>query len=162
MLRPGKICREVYLPRGVWYDLHSGARLNGPQHVLADARLDMPMPLYARGGAIIPSGPAMQWSDQHPLNRLTLDIYLDDRGSAEGSLYEDDGQSYEYESGQLCRTSYRCEVDRQRGISSIHAQREGSYVPARRSIAVRLHHSAGLAETELPIDTGEWRIELAT
>jgi alpha-glucosidase len=162
VLRPGKVCREVYLPHGVWYDLRSSERLSGAQHVLADAPLDMPMPLYARGGAIIPCGPAMQWSDQHPLDQLTLDIYLDDRGSAEGSLYEDDGRSFEYESGQRCRTSYRCEVDRQRGISSIHAQREGSYVPARRSVAIRLHHSAGLAEAELQVDTGEWRIELAT
>jgi alpha-glucosidase len=162
VLRPGKVCREVYLPHGVWYDLHSGARLNGPQHVLADARLDRPMPLYARGGAIIPCGPALQWSDHYPLGRLTLDIYPDDRGSAEGSLYEDDGRSFDYEAGQICRTSYRCEVDRQRGISSIQALREGNYVPARRVIAIRLHHGAGLAETELPIDTGEWRIELAT
>jgi alpha-glucosidase len=162
VLRPGKVCREVYLPRGIWCDLRSGERLSGPRHVLADARLDIPMPLYARGGAIVPCGPPMQWSDEHPLDRLTLDIYPDDQGSAEGSLYEDDGRSYDYEAGQLCRTSYRCETDRQRGISSIYAQREGSYVPARRAIAIRLHDRAGLAETELPVDSGEWRIELAT
>jgi alpha-glucosidase len=160
VLRPGKICREVYLPHGLWYDTRSGERLSGPRHVLADARLDLPMPLYARGGAIIPSGPPLQWSDQQPLDRLTLDIYPDNRGSAAGSLYEDDGLSFDYEAGQFCRTSYRCETDHQRGISSIQARREGSYVPARRALVIRLHHQAGLDQAELPIDTGEWRIEI--
>ncbi|HEU5103652.1 MAG TPA: TIM-barrel domain-containing protein [Roseiflexaceae bacterium] len=161
VLRPGKVCREVYLPEGAWYDLRSERRLNGPGHVLADARLDMPIPLYARAGAIIPSGPPMQWSDQRPLDRLTLDIYPDAQGYAEGRLYEDDGCSFAYEQGHSCQSRYRCEVDLRGGKGILSAQRAGAYAPADRAVDIHLHHADGITQAELPADNGEWRIELA-
>ncbi len=122
ILRPGKVCREVYVPTGLWYDLRSGKRLSGPQHVLAAADLAMPMPLYARGGAVIPSGPVLAWADERPLAPLTVDIYPDEDGAAEGMLYEDDGVSFAYEQGICCHTTYQCHVDRINGVSVLRAR----------------------------------------
>jgi alpha-glucosidase len=161
VLRPGKVCREVYLPPGSWYDLRSGERLAGSRHILAQAELEAPMPLYARGGAIIPSGPAMAWADERSLDRLTLDIYPDDDGAAEGVLYEDDGVSSGYEQGVFCRTVYQCRDDRTSGVPVLLARREGAYVPAPRSIAIRLHGAGAVRTVELPMDEGDWRVELA-
>jgi alpha-glucosidase len=160
VLRPGKMCREVYLPDGVWYDVRSGERLLGPRQVLAEAELDAPMPLYARGGAVIPSGSVMQWTNERPLDRLTLDIYPDDDGAAEGRLYEDDGVSLAYEQSSYCRTIYQCRVDRTSGASVLFARREGAYVPAARSVEIRLHGAGAVRRVELPSDEGDSRVEL--
>jgi alpha-glucosidase len=159
-LRPGKVCREVYLPPGSWYDLRSGERLAGARHVLAQAELDAPMPLYGRGGAIIPSGPVIAWADERPLDQLTLDIYPDDDGAAEGLLYEDDGVSFAYQQGFFCRTVYQCRLDRTNGVPVLLARREGAYVPAPRSITIRLHGVGAVGGTELPSDEGDWQVEL--
>jgi alpha-glucosidase len=160
VLRPGKVCREVYLPEGLWYDLRSGERFAGPRHVLAEAELTMPMPLYARGGAVIPSGPAMQWVDERQLDRLTLDIYPDEHGATTGQLYEDDGVSTAYEQGSCCRTVYQCHSDPARGATVLHARREGSYVPAARSVAIRLHGVGAVRHAEVATDSGDWQVGL--
>jgi alpha-glucosidase len=160
ILRPGKVCREVYILEGIWYDLRSGERLAGPRYMLAQADLDAPMPLYARGGAIIPSGPVMAWTDERPLDRLTLDIYPDDDGAAEGLLYEDDGVSFAYEQGSCCRTVYQCRIDRSSGAAVLQARREGTYVPAVRSVEIRLHGAGAVRRAELPSDQGDWLFEL--
>jgi alpha-glucosidase len=159
VLRPGKACREVYLPAGVWYDLRSGEQLAGPRHILAAAELAAPMPLYARGGAIIPTGPALQWTDERPLDRLTLDIYLDDDGAAEGVFYEDDGRSMAYEQGASCRTQYRCQIDQTTGKQIVSSARVGSYTPAVRSIEIRLWTQDGRRCAELAEDSGDWQLE---
>src|SRR4051794_11133861 len=49
----GQTARHVYLPAGTWYDWHTGERLAGEQPVLTPTPLDR-IPLYARGGAVIP------------------------------------------------------------------------------------------------------------
>ena len=98
--------------------------------------------------------------DQRPLDPLTLDIYPNEQGAAEGRLYEDDGRSFAYETGQFCVTLYRCQQDVAQGRWIIEARREGAYTPARRAVLVRLHSSAGLHHHELPADEEQWRIEL--
>jgi alpha-glucosidase len=103
----------------------------------------------------------MQWSDQRRLDRLTLDIYPDGLGYAEGRLYEDDGHSFAYQEGHYCHSLYRCEVNHQHGTGILHAERAGAYTPPDRAIEVRLHHATGIAQAELPDDTREWQIELA-
>jgi alpha-glucosidase len=160
ILRPGKVCREVYLPAGIWYDLRSGERLAGPRQLLAEARLEALLPLYARGGAVIPGGPVMQWIGERPLDRLTLDVYLDENGVAEGLLYEDDGMSFDYEQGSCCRTFYQCRADAATGAPVLHARREGAYVPPARSVAIRLHRAGDIRLAELPADQGDWQVAL--
>jgi alpha-glucosidase len=160
VLRPSRVCREVYLPAGVWYDIRSGERLVGPRHVLAEAQLDQPIPLYARGGAIIPSGPPLQWIDERPLDRLRLDVYPDAHGAAEGWLYDDDGRSLAYEHGASCRTYYHCWIDHPSGKQIVSSARTGTYTPGIRSVELQLHTDGGVHSNELPDDCGEWQIEL--
>ena len=79
--------RKVYLPAGEWFDYWTGERLNGNRWISVEAPLDT-MPLYVRGGAIIPLSPDMQYTTQHPWNPLTLDIYPYE--SSEFTLYDGD------------------------------------------------------------------------
>jgi alpha-glucosidase len=132
--RPGQEQRAVYLPEGVWYDWWTGQELAGPAHLLAHAPLEK-LPLYVRAGAILPSGPEMNFADEKPLDPLTLDLYP---GAGAFTLYEDDGHTFEYERGQFCVTTYRLSRT-DSAITFEIGPREGAYTPAPRRVNLRLH-----------------------
>lgn len=92
---------SVYLPQGAWIDHWQGTVVK----VGADGRfLDYPvtldrLPIFVRAGAIIPMYPAALYDGQVPRDTLTLDIYPD--GTSEFALYEDDGTTRAYQSGEF-------------------------------------------------------------
>jgi alpha-D-xyloside xylohydrolase len=57
------------------------------------------MPLFIRAGAIIPFGPAMQYTGETPADPITLCVYAGADGAF--TLYEDDGVTYGYERGEF-------------------------------------------------------------
>ena len=89
--------RMLYLPDSpVWYDFWSGASVKGGQDVDAEAPLDR-IPLFVRAGSIIPLGPEIEYADQKPAGPIELRIF---RGAnAKFDLYEDEGDTYNYEKG---------------------------------------------------------------
>lgn len=131
---PGREHRAVYLPAGEWYDWWTDEVIAGPAHLLAYAPLER-MPLYARAGAIIPSGPAMNYTGECPLDPLTLDLYP---GAGAFTLYEDDGLSFAYEQGQCCTTGYSLQRTADQLVFEIGA-RAGAYVPPQRRLVIRVH-----------------------
>ena len=87
----------VYLPAGaVWYDLRSGVRYDGGQTVTVDASLDS-CPVFAKAGSIIPIGPDVQYASEKPWDNLEIRVYKGADGSF--TLYEDEGDNYNYEKG---------------------------------------------------------------
>jgi alpha-glucosidase len=101
----GQRSRRVYLPEGTWYDFWTGARLEGNSEVTADAPLER-MPLYVRAGSVLPMAPVMQHTGEWPPEALRLRVYP---GNGESWLYEDDGQSMAFQSGELQITRFACE-----------------------------------------------------
>ena len=90
--------RDVYLPKQCgWYDLYTGAFYKGGRTIVADAPYDR-IPVFVREGAIIPFGPAMEWSDEKPAELINLYVYAGKDG--EFTLYEDEGTNYNYEKGK--------------------------------------------------------------
>ncbi|MGB6868442.1 MAG: TIM-barrel domain-containing protein [Acidobacteriaceae bacterium] len=94
----GATSRSVYLPPAPgWYDFWTGEQLKGDQTLLAPAPLDR-MPLYVKAGSILPLGPAVEYATEEPNAPLELRIY---RGAdADFTLYQDEGDSYDYEKGE--------------------------------------------------------------
>ncbi len=93
--------REVYLPAGVrWYDFFTGQVYDGGQQITAAAPLEH-MPIFVKEGAIVPTGPKIQYTDQKPREPLTLFVYTGRDGHF--ALYEDDGTSNAYRQGQWSR-----------------------------------------------------------
>jgi len=131
--RPGVEYRAVYLPEGVWYDWWTHERHEGPTHILAHAPLER-MPLYLRAGAILPMQPVMQYVDQHPITELTLKVAP---GDGEFTLYEDDGYSFEYETGAWRTTTIRSRQMHETVALDIITQ-AGTWTPPKRSILVEL------------------------
>ena len=98
--------RPVYLPRRVatirqtlsWYDFWTGERHSGGQTILADAPLET-MPVFVRAGSIIPVGPDIQFTGDQPDAPLELWVYPGQDGQF--TLYEDEGDNYNYEQGHF-------------------------------------------------------------
>jgi len=55
------------------------------------------MPLFVREGAIVPFGPAVQYTGEKPTDPITLYVYTGQDGKFE--LYEDENTNYNYEKG---------------------------------------------------------------
>lgn len=155
--RPGVQYRHVYLPEGGWYDFWSG-ELQTESNLLVHAPLEV-LPLYVRAGTILPLGPVMQYSDELPLDRLTLEIYLDSSGNAQGQLYEDDGQSFAYTQGESCTTTFKVTTSFN-GERYLQVQRSGSYQPPRRTIEIRLHSATGLILYQAEETGSQWELKL--
>jgi alpha-D-xyloside xylohydrolase len=66
--------RKVYLPPGTWVDYWTKDICKGPVWRQIEAPLET-LPLYIRGGAILPYGPLCQYVDEKLLDPLTLEIY---------------------------------------------------------------------------------------
>ncbi|MBP8778062.1 MAG: DUF5110 domain-containing protein, partial [Bacteroidaceae bacterium] len=89
--------RSVYLPKGAeWYDFWTGDRYAGGQTV-EKATLINSMPLYVKAGTILPWGPKVQYSGEKKWDDLELRIY--EGANASFTLYEDEGDNYNYENG---------------------------------------------------------------
>jgi alpha-D-xyloside xylohydrolase len=93
---PAATDRQIYLPRGRWYDFFTGAATDGGSAVDAIAPLER-LPLYVRAGSILPLGPDMEWSTEKPEDPIELRIYPGADGDF--SLYEDENDNYNYEKG---------------------------------------------------------------
>lgn len=89
--------QAVYLPEGSgWYDFWSGRRYRGGQTIQTAAPLSL-IPLFVRAGSIVPLGDPVQSTAQEPTDTLEVRVYAGAPGSFE--LYEDEGDSYDYEHG---------------------------------------------------------------
>jgi alpha-glucosidase/alpha-D-xyloside xylohydrolase len=89
--------RQVYLPRGTWYDFWMHERIDGGREVTREVDLET-MPLYVRAGTILPLGPVKQHTAEISNQPLSLLIYPGRDGAL--LLYEDDGKSFDYRRGE--------------------------------------------------------------
>ncbi len=93
----GATSRQVYLPRGDWYDWWTHARTTGGRLVTRAVDLAT-MPIYVRAGAIIPLDPVRQYTSQPVSEPTTLQVFPGADGQY--TLYDDDGISQDYLSGK--------------------------------------------------------------
>lgn len=118
----GARSREVYLPEGsVWYDFYSGRSYSGGEKIVADAPYER-MPLFVRGGSIVPMGPDMEWCDEKQPE--VIDLYVYAGADCQFTLYEDDGLTYGYERGERSEITFFW-TDSEREL--IIGERDGEY-----------------------------------
>ena len=88
---------DVYLPKqNAWYDFWSEKRFNGGQTVSTPASLDI-IPVFVKEGSIIPLGKVVQ-STKEKQDVLEIRVYTGK--NATFTLYEDEGDNYNYEKGK--------------------------------------------------------------
>jgi len=89
----GGTSRDVYLPKGDWYDWWTNEKLTGGRVVTRAVDLAT-MPIYVRAGAIVPVDPVRQYAGEPVTEPTTLRVY---RGAdGDFTLYDDDGIGQEY------------------------------------------------------------------
>lgn len=88
---------EVYLPSGnKWYNYWTNEDFDGGQKLKIKTSLDR-IPLFVRAGSIIPIGPDVQYTNEKIWDNLIINVYPGADGTF--TLYEDEGDNYNYESG---------------------------------------------------------------
>jgi alpha-D-xyloside xylohydrolase len=95
----GATSRSVYLPAGTWYDFWTGSTIMGGTTTTASAPLSQ-LPIHVRGGSILPMGPMIQYATQSA-DPLEIRVYAG--ADASFTIYEDEGDTYNYETGQYAQ-----------------------------------------------------------
>ena len=94
---------NVYLPKSAdWFDFWTGKQFKGGQTVKTAAPLDR-IPLFVKAGSIIPMGKIIQ-STAEKSDTLEIRIYKGANGGF--TLYEDEGDNYNYEKGKYSTISF--------------------------------------------------------
>ncbi|OVA18456.1 Glycoside hydrolase [Macleaya cordata] len=114
------------LPNGIWLRFD-----------FDDSHPDLPT-LHLQGGSIIPVGPPLQHvGEANVTDDLTLIVALDQHGKAEGFLFEDEGDGYEFNEGGYLLTYYVAEL--QSSVVTIKVSKtEGSWRRPKRRLHVQL------------------------
>ena len=111
-----------YLPKGAnWYDFWTGKLYKGGQNVTLTTSLDR-VPMFVRAGSILPLGPEMQYVGEKAWDNLEIRVYPGADG--EFTLYEDEGDNYNYEKGYHSEIIFHWN-DRTRTLSI--SARQGGY-----------------------------------
>ena len=111
-----------YLPKGAtWYDFWTGQRYQGGKDVTLETTFDR-VPMFVRAGSILPLGPEMQYVGEKTWENLELRVYPGADGSF--TLYEDEGDSYNYEKGAYSTVTFKWN-DKTRTLTI--GQRQGEY-----------------------------------
>ncbi|XP_072737067.1 neutral alpha-glucosidase AB isoform X1 [Ciconia boyciana] len=90
---------QVYLPgKGeVWYDVTSHQKHHAPQTLYVPVTMSS-VPVFQRGGTVVPRQERVRRSTECMRgDPFTLYVALSPQGTAEGDLFLDDGQSFDYE-----------------------------------------------------------------
>jgi alpha-D-xyloside xylohydrolase len=90
--------KEVYLPKGDWFNYWTNKKVAGNRKVTVEAAFNS-TPIFIKAGSIIPTGPKIQFATQEIKEPLLLKIYPGKDASY--ILYLDDNESYDYENGEF-------------------------------------------------------------
>ena len=134
IFEPGAKMRRVFLPRGTWYDFWTEERTDGGREVERPVDLET-IPLYVRAGSILPLGPVKQYAAEKSDESLSVRIYPGGDGSF--LLYEDDGTSFGYRSGEWMGMQMTWNEVR-RTLTVALAEGSRMLAPERRDLEVRL------------------------
>jgi len=97
--------REVYFPRGEWYDWDYGYRYEGGRSYTVYAPQNR-IPVFARGGSIIPMTNQVYNTKDIDWKHIDLKIYPN--GKCCFDMFTDDGISYDFERGGFTITHIEC------------------------------------------------------
>lgn len=90
------------LPKGIWEELSL---------IKGDTKGKYQSTLKMRGGAIIPVGKVIQNVNENSFDPLTLIVCLDNEGKAEGTLYWDKGEGWEFQKGDYKLFSFEAGLE---------------------------------------------------
>lgn len=94
----GQVTRKVVLPKGKWYDFYTGEFAGEGTVITVTPGLDK-IPVYVKDGGVIPMMPAMLHAPKLG-EKIDLEIRYYGEKPGQYLLYDDDGETFNYEKGQ--------------------------------------------------------------
>jgi alpha-glucosidase len=137
VLREAMTVREVYLPKGDWYDFWSGRLIAGGTSIRVPVTLSS-LPIFVRAGAFVFRQPVVQHTGEMPGQPLQVTVYPS--ASSERWLYEDDGATPAYEKGAFARRRFSQKTT-PGGAPAVDVEvgaPEGSWRPAARDLILSI------------------------
>jgi len=126
---------DSYLPEGIYFDFFTGVCYRGGKKV-SFFRNYSGIPVLAKAGAILPMN-----GDEYSGNGVDLPLRLLVKvfAGADGSfvMYEDDGETMEYEKGKYALT--KMQLDWQKGVLSLQQNDSFALLPPNRSVTIELN-----------------------
>jgi len=105
----GEKSRKVELPPGRWFDFYTGMSAGNGETITVEATLGK-IPLYVRDGGLIPLIEKRRQSPM-PGQTLALEVRAYGNAPAEFVLYDDDGETYDFEKGAYSLTRLKTVTD---------------------------------------------------
>lgn len=119
----GETARKVVLPTGNWYDFYTGAYVGNGEIITVKPGLET-IPVFVRDGGIVPLMPPLLHA---PKAGQKVDLEIRHYGEKEGlfRLYDDDGETYNYEKGEYTWRTIRVSRQREAWQGTISAPETG-------------------------------------
>ena len=131
----------VWLPAGEWFERDSGANFHGPVTVEREFSISQ-IPLYVKGGSIIPMQPAMSYTGEKPVDPLILTVFpLQNGQTSKYRLYDDAGDTPGYQQEEFAWTPIQADLNADGAILTLSvAPTVGHYagMPTERAYELRL------------------------
>ena len=141
----------VHLPPGTWYDYWTGDQIKSgkpagqvdleqrdkviaQKPLMVTPTLDQ-LPVYVRGGSILPIAPLTQSTSETPNGPLILRVFpltpgFDSQAEVcAGEVYTDDGHTLSFRNGEFARIHFSCSVAADGAITVQIAKQEGTWKP---------------------------------
>ncbi|WP_189006390.1 TIM-barrel domain-containing protein [Paenibacillus marchantiophytorum] len=140
--------KDIYLPAGTWIDYARGITYTGGQTIQYPVNPETltDMPLFIKKGAIIPTQKVQDYVGQSAVTSVDVDVFANSTPSS-FTYYDDDGASYNYESGTYFKQNMTAQDNGSGSQSFTLGAKSGSFTPALQSYIVKLHGSAATSVT---------------
>jgi len=125
VLEPGQTHRNVYLPKGKWYNFWSNELVDGGKEVNVATPLDT-IPIFVKAGSIIPEYPVMQYIGEKEIEEVKLNVYYSDY-EVNSFLFEDYSETFAYEQDIYLEKKFVVNGDSK--TFTIQQSMEGLYTP---------------------------------
>jgi alpha-glucosidase (family GH31 glycosyl hydrolase) len=150
-LQTGLASRRVWLPAGKWYKFFTGETVEGGGWRLIQAELE-DIPVFARAGSIIPMASKISWGGIE--NPRQLEVTIFPGPSNRFDLYEDDGETTDYQRGQYMITPITVQQNGGNFVLTIHpALGKVRLIPSERAYII---HLRGVDENTRASYSGEY------
>ncbi len=140
VLDKGQTTKSIYLPPGQWIDYFRGHTYTGGQTITysLNDRTWTDIPVFIKRGAVIPTQEVLNYVDEKEVDTVYVDVFPD-TSLTSFTYYEDDGKSYQYESGDYFKQLITAQDQGGAGYHVKIAGKEGSYLADVSHYIVKLH-----------------------
>ena len=101
---------DIYLPAGEWINVWTDELVNSKGEVVTrELPYNRAGQFFVRNGAIVPTMPDVEFIGSKPQTDFIIKVYP--HGDTNFTMYEDDGESYDYENGAISSTLFECKQE---------------------------------------------------